>query len=137
MPKVIGLDFGTTNSAIAVATTDGTARLATFSSDGQPTARCRSVLYFDPENLEPTGKPRAVGGPEAIARYLQAETKGRLIQSMKSHLGSTLFKHTVIFNSTFTLEELIAMIIRELRVAAETQFGSLGERVVVGRPAHF
>ena len=137
MPKVIGLDFGTTNSAIAVATTDGTARLATFSSDGQPTAMFRSVLYFDPENLEPTGKPRAVGGPEAIARYLQAETKGRLIQSMKSHLGSALFKHTVIFNSTFTLEELIAMIIRELRVVAETQFGSLGERVVVGRPAHF
>lgn len=137
MPKVIGLDFGTTNSAIAVATIGGEARLATFFADGQPTAMFRSVLYFDPENLEPTGKPRAIGGPEAIARYLQAETKGRLIQSMKSHLGSPLFKQTVIFNYTFTLEELIAMILRELRVAAEQQFGDLGERVVVGRPAHF
>ncbi len=137
MPKVIGLDFGTTNSAIAVATADGTAQLATFSSEGQPTAMFRSVLYFDPENLEPTGKPRAIGGPEAIAQYLQAETKGRLIQSMKSYLGSLLFKHTVIFNYTFTLEDLIAMIIRELRAAAEAQFGDLGERVVVGRPAHF
>jgi len=137
MAKVIGLDFGTTNSAIAIATAEGAAQLATFSSDGQATAMFRSVLYFDPENLEPTGKPRAIAGPEAIARYLQAETKGRLIQSMKSHLGSPLFKHTVIFNYTFTLEDLIAMIIRELRVAAEAQFGDLGERVVVGRPAHF
>ena len=137
MPKVIGLDFGTTNSAIAVATADGAAQLATFSSEGQPTAMFRSVLYFDPENLEPTGKPRAIGGPEAIAQYLQAETKGHLIQSMKSYLGSLLFKHTVIFNYTFTLEDLIAMIIRELRAAAEAQFGDLGERVVVGRPAHF
>lgn len=137
MPKVIGLDFGTTNSAIAVATADGTAQLATFSSEGQPTAMFRSVLYFDPENLEPTGKPRAIGGPEAIAQYLQAETKGRLIQSMKSYLGSLLFKHTVIFNYTFTLEDLIALIIRELRTAAQAQFGGLGERVVVGRPAHF
>lgn len=137
MPKVIGLDFGTTNSAIAVATADGTARLATFSADGQPTAMFRSVLYFDPENLEPTGKPRAIGGPEAIAQYLQAETKGRFVQSMKSHLGSALFKQTVIFNYTFTLEDLIAMILRELRVVAEKQFGDLGERVVVGRPAHF
>src|SRR5690348_12949551 len=113
MPKAIGLDFGTTNSAIAVATTDGTAQLAVFSSDSQPTAMFRSVLYFDPENLEPTGKPRAIGGPDAIAQYLQAETKGRLIQSMKSHLGSPLFKHTVIFNYTFTLEDLSAMILRE------------------------
>lgn len=137
MPKVIGLDFGTTNSAIAVATAEGAAQLATFSSDGQPTAMFRSVLYFDPENLELTGKPRAIGGPEAIARYLQAETKGRLIQSMKSYLGSALFKHTVIFNSTFTLEELISLILRELRTAAEVQFGDLGERAVVGRPAHF
>jgi len=137
MPKVIGLDFGTTNSAIAVATADGAAQLATFSSDGHPTAMFRSVLYFDPENLESTGKPRAIGGPEAIAEYLQAEPKGRLIQSMKSHLGSPLFKQTVIFNYTFTLEDLIAMILRELRVVAERQFGNLGERVVVGCPAHF
>ena len=109
MPKVIGLDFGTTNSAIAVATAEDNAQLAMFSADGQPTAMFRSVLYFDPEDLEPTGKPRAIGGPEAIAQYVQAETKGRLIQSMKSYLGSPLFKHTVIFNYTFTLEDLIAM----------------------------
>ncbi|MBM4255743.1 MAG: Hsp70 family protein [Deltaproteobacteria bacterium] len=137
MPRVIGLDFGTTNSAIAVATADGAAQLASFSADRQSTAMFRSVLYFDPENLEPTGKPRAIGGPEAISQYLQAETKGRLIQSMKSHLGSPLFKQTVIFNYTFTLEELIAMILHELRSAAEKQFGDLGEHVVVGRPAHF
>jgi hypothetical chaperone protein len=137
MSKVIGLDFGTTNSAIAVATTESQAQLAMFSADDQPTAMFRSVLYFDPENLESTGKPRAIGGPEAIAQYVQAETKGRLIQSMKSYLGSPLFKHTVIFNHTFTLEDLIAMILRELRRAASVQFGDLGERVVVGRPAHF
>src|ERR671910_749960 len=29
------------------------------------------------------------------------------------------------------------MIVRELRVAAESQFGRLGKTVVVGRPAHF
>jgi hypothetical chaperone protein len=137
MPKVIGLDFGTTNSAIAVATAEGQAQLAMFFADGQPTATFRSVLYFDPENLESTGKPRAIGGPEAIAQYVQAETKGRLVQSMKSYLGSPSFKQTVIFNYTFSLEDLIAMILRDLRQAAFSQFGDLGEHVVVGRPAHF
>ena len=51
MGKVVGLAFGTTNSAIAVATPDGEAALATFSEDGQRTATFRSVLYFDAENL--------------------------------------------------------------------------------------
>jgi hypothetical chaperone protein len=137
MRNVIGLDFGTTNSALAIATASGTAQLAQFSEGEQQTTTFRSLLYFDPENLEPTGKPRAVGGPDAIAHYLQAEARGRLIQSLKSHLGSPLFKHTVIFNATFTLEELIAILIRMLKTAAETQFGPIGDRVVVGRPAHF
>ena len=70
MNKVVGLDFGTTNSALAVATPDGEATLATFAEDGQLSTTFRSVLYFDPENLEPTGRPRAVCGPEAISRYL-------------------------------------------------------------------
>jgi len=137
MNKVVGLDFGTTNSAIAIATPDGEVALATFPEDGQRTATFRSVLYFDPENLEPTSRPRAVCGPEAIARYLEADTRGRLIQSMKSHLASPLFKHTVIFNYSYTLEELIARFIRELKAAAEAQFGEIGTSVVVGRPAHF
>lgn len=137
MHPVIGLDFGTTNSAIALATPNGEAALATFPEDDHLTTTFRSVLYFDPEHLEPTGKPRAIGGPDAILQYLQAETRGRLVQSMKSHLASPLFKHTAILGHSYTLEELIALIIRQLKAAAETQFGALGDRVVVGRPAHF
>jgi hypothetical chaperone protein len=137
MGKVVGLDFGTTNSAIAIATPDGKTVLATFPEEGQRTATFRSVLYFDPENLEPTGRPRAVCASEAIGRYLAADTRGRLIQSLKSHLASPLFKHTVIFNYSYTLEELIALFIRELKTVAEAQFGEIGTSVVVGRPAHF
>jgi hypothetical chaperone protein len=137
MHSVIGLDFGTTNSAIAIATPGGEAVLATFPEDDHHTTTFRSVLYFDPEQREPTGKPRAVGGPAAIRSYLQADTRGRLVQSMKSHLASPLFKHTAILGHSYTLEELIAIIIRQLKIAAESQFGDLGGRVVVGRPAHF
>ncbi len=134
--KAVGLDFGTTNSAIAIATPDGS-QLTTFQGDERRTTTFRSVLYFDPEHFEPTGKPCAVAGPEAIQSYLQVGTRGRLVQSLKSYLGSPLFKHTNIFNSTFTLEDLIAIIIRQLKAAAEAQFGDIGTRVVVGRPAHF
>ena len=137
MPTVVGLDFGTTNSAIAVATPEAEVTLATFPEDGRQTTTFRSVLYFDTEHVASAGRPRAVSGPEAISRYLQADTRGRLIQSLKSHLASPLFTQTVIFNRPYTLQALIALLIRQLKAAAEVQLGALGTRVVVGRPAHF
>ncbi|MGH8064946.1 MAG: Hsp70 family protein, partial [Candidatus Entotheonellia bacterium] len=137
MPHVIGLDFGTTNSAVAVAIPDGSTVLATFTGDGYQTTTFRSVLYFDPEIRTPDRKPRAIAGPEAITGYLQADTRGRLMQSMKSHLASRVFRETYVFGEKYTLEELIAMILRELRAAAAAQFGDLGASVVVGRPVHF
>jgi hypothetical chaperone protein len=137
MPDIVGLDFGTTNSAIAVATPDGPPVLATFRGDTYLTTTFRSLLYFNPEILGPDGKPRPVAGPGAIQEYLGADTAGRLIQSMKSHLASRLFQQTQVFGETYALETLIAMIVRELRSAAEAEFGTIGSSVVVGRPVHF
>jgi hypothetical chaperone protein len=137
MPTVVGLDFGTTNSAIAMAKPDGPTVLATFDGDGHRTTTFRSVLYFDPEAKTPDRKPRAIAGPKAINSYLNADTRGRLMQSLKSHLASRLFRDTYVFGEKYTLEDLIAMILRELRTAAEAQFGDLGSSVVVGRPVHF
>ena len=137
MSTVIGLDFGTTNSAIAAAAPDGSTVLTTFAGDGYRTTTFRSVLYFDPEHRTPDRKPQAMAGPIAITSYLQADTRGRLMQSMKSHLSSRLFRETYVFGEKYTLEDLIAIILRELRSAAEAQFGNIGSRVVVGRPVHF
>ena len=75
MSHVIGLDFGTTNSAVAVATPDGSTVLATFAGDGYRTTTFRSVLYFDPELRTPDHKPRAMAGPEAI-RAISGPTPG-------------------------------------------------------------
>jgi hypothetical chaperone protein len=137
MSTIVGLDFGTTNSAVAAATRDGSTVLATFEGDGSRTTTFRSVLYFDPEHRTPDRKPQAMAGPAAITSYLKADTRGRLMQSMKSHLASRLFRETYVFGEKYTLEALIAIILRELRSAAATQFGDIDSRVVVGRPVHF
>jgi hypothetical chaperone protein len=137
MSTTVGLDFGTTNSAVAVAAPDGSTVLATFAADGYRTTTFRSVLYFDPENRTQDRKPQAMAGPTAITSYLNADTRGRLMQSMKSHLASRLFRETYVFGEKYTLEDLIAIILRSLRAAAEAQFGDLGGSVVVGRPVHF
>ena len=78
-----------------------------------------------------------VAGPDAIQSYLKAKTPGRLIQSMKSYLASRLFNKTQIMNETYSLEELIGILLRYLRQSAEAEFGDLGSTLVAGRPVHF
>ena len=78
-----------------------------------------------------------VAGPDAIQSYLNAKTAGRLVQSTKSYLASRLFTQTQIFGETYSLEELIGILLRYLRKSAEAQFGDLGSTLVVGRPVHF
>lgn len=137
MHRAVGLDFGTTNSAIAVATADGKAQLAAFRADGQVMTTFRSILYFfHPKDEDANGR-QVVAGPEAIVAYRDAEPRGRFIQSMKSFLGSRLFEQTQLFNRVYRLEDLIAIIVQELRAAAIDQFGEVDSTLVVGRPVRF
>ncbi|HEV2705354.1 MAG TPA: Hsp70 family protein [Pyrinomonadaceae bacterium] len=137
MNTVIGLDFGTTNSALAVAASNGTVSLARFQDGASTTNTFKSIIYFPDKKQEPPAAAKPVAGPDAIRRYLEADTKGRLIQSIKSYLASRLFTHTVINGRSYTIEDLIAIILRQLREASHTQFGELGTRVVFGRPVNF
>ena len=136
---MLGLDFGTTNSAIALAQADGASRLAAFTLDGRPTSTFRSVLYFSPDDAEVGRPPRALAGPRGIEAYRDAGTGagGRFIQALKSFLASRLFEGTYVFGWKFTLEDLVAIILSALRCAAAEQFGRPGERVLIGRPVHF
>ncbi|MGH7814956.1 MAG: Hsp70 family protein [Candidatus Binataceae bacterium] len=136
--RAVGLDFGTTNSAIAIVGEDGAPRLAQFpSEDGALIETFRSILFF--EAVEETGSGEAVlsAGNDAIRRYLTASGQGRLIQSLKSFLADSGFETTEIMGEQYSLGDLIAPILAELRRAAEAQFGELPERVVAGRPVHF
>jgi hypothetical chaperone protein len=138
MKKAIGIDFGTTNSALAVADVTGASALATFQSEeGEKLTTFRSILYFSGEERGADKRPLTVAGPDAIRKYLDADGKGRLIQSMKSHLASRTFTHTTILGRHYTLDDLIAIIVRKLKDAAEQSLGDLGKKVVVGRPVHF
>ena len=103
--RTVGLDFGTTNSALAVVHTDGTVQLATFQDNGQVATTFRSVLYFLHPEEDDYGEPHVVAGPQAIRRYLRADPKGRFMQSIKSFLASHLFERTHVFTRRYTLED--------------------------------
>ncbi|HVP28750.1 MAG TPA: Hsp70 family protein [Myxococcota bacterium] len=132
----VGIDFGTTNSAVAVASGGG-ARLARFASAAGPTAVFRSILFFHPDERERNGRLVPAAGPEALDRWLEAAGAGRLMQSLKSFLSSRLFTSTNVFGTTLSLETLIAYLVRALREGAERDLGPLGSRAVVGRPVRF
>ena len=133
MHTVIGLDFGTTNSAIAVAEPGRGAKLAVFGDVNS----FRSILYFPHKDRSSRVKAETKAGPEAISSYLEADTKGRLILSIKSYLASRLFTSTVVNGRHYTLEDLIAIILRQLRNAVIDQFGVSANSVVLGRPVRF
>ena len=137
MEPVIGLDFGTTNSAIAVADNDRQAALASFADGPATTSSFRSILYFPARDRSSQQKVETQAGPEAINSYLDDDTKGRLVVSIKSYLASRLFTSTNINGRNYTLEDLIAIILRRLRVAAMEQFGTSATQVVLGRPVRF
>jgi len=137
MPQFIGLDFGTTNSAIAVAEAGKEATLACFGDGSDKTTSFRSILYFPAKDRSSTVKAETKAGPEAISSYLDADTKGRLILSIKSYLASRLFTSTQINGRFYTLEDLIAIILRRLRTTVVEQFGVSATSVVIGRPVRF
>src|SRR5580698_6838333 len=113
--KAIGLDFGTTNSAIAQIAEAGTVSLASFPAGRERASSdtMRSILYFaaDPHDEE----PRLSVGGEAIDNYIASGANGRLIQSLKSFLADRLFHQTNIMGDAYTLEDLITPILKRLR----------------------
>ncbi|MGN6103924.1 MAG: Hsp70 family protein [Kofleriaceae bacterium] len=119
----VGIDFGTTNSAVAIADRAGDVRLVPLAG----ASHWRTVLYFEP------GGGLTAGAP-AIARYLETEGEGRLVQSIKSHLASASFSRTHIFGRRYQLDDMIAAYVRQLRAASPVE---LGRRCVVGRPVRY
>ncbi len=133
----VGIDFGTTNSSVAMATGSGDVLLARFPYLGATTDSYRSLLYLEQTKERGASTLRSWTGPEGIERYLAAETKGRLIQSLKSFLTNRTLQSTEVFGRRQTIESLIARILRDLREKAGRQFGAEITAAVVGRPVRF
>ena len=124
----LGIDFGTSNSAVAVVDGTGAARLLPLEGDATtiPTA-----VFFNAED-------RTVHfGREAMALYLSG-VDGRLMRSLKSLLGSSLMREqTAIGWGAMGFQEIVSRFIAELATRARAQLGALSPRVLVGRPVHF
>lgn len=137
----VGMDFGTSNSAVGVVDAAGVARIVAQDNAGLTAAATsdtlRSMVAFDRAHRDDDGKPLPLVGQQGIAAYLNGDGECRLLQSFKSHLTSRLFTSATIFNRAYTLEQLIAIVVERLRRAAEAHGGAPAPRVVAGRPVCF
>ncbi|MDP1654640.1 MAG: Hsp70 family protein [Hylemonella sp.] len=128
LPGTLGIDFGTSNSAMAWAAPGGTARLIPL--EGETTAMPTAVFY-NSEDLS------THFGRDAVAHYLEG-TEGRLMRSLKSLLGSPLLlETTVVNNQQVSFQDIIATFLATLRERATQALGAAPTRVVMGRPVHF
>lgn len=127
-PGTLGIDFGTSNSAMAWADAQGAARLIPL--EGAALAMPTAVFY----NAENGGTHF---GRDAIAQYLEG-TEGRLMRSLKSLLGSPLLMETTQVNhQAISFQDIIATFLAALRDRAAQALGATPQRVVMGRPVHF
>ncbi len=130
-----GVDFGTTNSSVAVADAGRDVRLAHFHSGALTTPSFRSLLLFVRESNRAV---QSFAGPEAIAQYrLTEDDARRLIQSLKSYLPVRELAGTEVFGRRHAIEDLLARILRELRERSEKDFGAPIRDAVIGRPVRF
>jgi hypothetical chaperone protein len=124
--RACGLDFGTSNTALALP--DGT--VLPIDPAAADARLFRSVLFFPEDERE------VYAGTAAITRYLE-DMAGRFIQSVKSFLHSSSFRATQVKGRTYTIEELVALLLRRVRENATARLGGAPEAVVLGRPAVF
>jgi len=135
-PRAIGVDFGTTNTVVALGDGAGAARLVAFDTPTGPRATFRSTLSFNPEPFERTG--RAVNaGPWAIEAYLDDPGDTRFIQSFKSYAASPLFSETRILGRRHTFEDMLSTFLFRLRETGGDALNDTGRRLIVGRPVRF
>ena len=124
-----GVDFGTSNSAIAIMQDGQETVLRGRSKDDKTES---SILFFPKWEM---GVHYV--GDEAITQYIESGMDGRLIQSIKSILPDTLFNFTHIHGQRYEIDDLVALIIRHLKMKADASVNAEVTKAVFGRPAVF
>lgn len=122
MGKIIGIDLGTTNSAVAVM--EGGEATIIPSSEGNRTTPSIVAFTKDGERLVgETAKRQAITNPE------------KTIQSIKREMGSDYEEK--IDDKTYSPEEISAMILQKLKGDAEDYLGEKVTEAVITVPAYF
>jgi hypothetical chaperone protein len=127
-PLVLGIDFGTSNSACALIDAQG--HLQVIPLDGAK-AEMPTALFFASETHT------VLYGAEAMQAYLNG-TEGRLLRSLKSLMGSRLMdEYTAVGDKSVRFFDIVVMFFKELKRRCEAHVGLPLTHAMLGRPVHF
>ena len=122
-----GIDFGTTNSAVAVSSDKISPQLISF--NGKLTIP--STIFY------PADKSSVLFGEQAVQTYLSGQ-EGRFMRSLKRVLGTDLMSvGTTINGQPRRFENILAQFVSHLKTTAENSLQTEISKVVMGRPVHF
>ena len=134
-PGFVAIDFGTSNSAVALPLAEGGVRLVEL-EPGQPTMPTAVFYRADtpPQQLE----AERLYGRAAVAAYVEG-VDGRLMRSMKSILGSNLLDQSTDIGGGRAIKyrDVVVGYLRHLKARAEAEAGHAVSRAVMGRPVFF
>ena len=164
VPMRFGLDFGTSNTSLAV--WDGS-RSDVLPLDPLAGAAMPTVLYVRRDGSSLVGRPaieayladnRTRGpikrefvslgvklessnkyqrGPVEAHIWTDIASPGRLFQALKSFLGDELDVRTNVFGEARGLEELIAIVLAHVRARAGELTGETIDEITFGRPVEY
>lgn len=120
--KVIGIDLGTTNSAVAVM--EG--GKATIITNAEGTRTTPSVVSLTEEGERLVGQ---------VAKNQAITNPQHTVRSIKRHMGED-FK-AKIWGKEYTPQEVSAMILQKLKTDAEAYLGQKVQKAVITVPAYF
>ncbi len=161
----VGIDFGTSNSSAAVYE-GGRSSLIPLDPGARNPAVMRTLLYLGRDGCRLVGKQaldtyhaQNIGRTTRLARvqigviqntfaevgttytdifvWVDENEPGRLFQSLKTALRDASYRGTSVYGKGYSLEQLIAELLSELRERIERERGELIDRAVFGRPVRY
>ncbi|MCF6370501.1 Hsp70 family protein [Rhizobium halophilum] len=137
MARALGLDFGTTNTVIALAEGDGATQSMPFASSAGTTDTMRTALSFMKDRQLGAQALKVEAGQAAIRAFIDNPGDCRFLQSIKTFAASPLFQGTLIFARRHQFDDLMEIFLRRLSAYAGEAWPSDVSRIVVGRPVQF
>ncbi|MFA7416858.1 MAG: Hsp70 family protein, partial [Rhizobium sp.] len=137
MAEALGLDFGTTNTVMALADGGQATHSVAFTSSAGTTDSMRTALSFMKDRQLGARALKVEAGQAAIRQFIDNPGECRFLQSIKTFAASPLFQGTLIHARRFQFEDLMEVFLRRLEAYAGEGWPSGAKRIVAGRPVHF
>lgn len=161
----VGLDFGTTNSSAAIVT-NGKLRLIPLDPLNTTPEVLRSALFIARDGRVFMGREaidRYTAGNvgrevqygrtyigeiemtfaeigtirQGVFARVDINAPGRLFLSVKMALPDSAYTGTMVFGARWSIEELIGLMLRQIKERIETTTGETVDEIVIGRPVHY